>query len=89
MRIPAAACCLAILAAACSAGRGPTRTANGAMSERSAVQQLHQQGYTQLTSLHQRGTHWIGVANKSGARVQFDMDKDGSVVDFIVSKSTR
>ncbi|HWG76476.1 MAG TPA: hypothetical protein VN660_06740 [Steroidobacteraceae bacterium] len=59
------------------------------MSERSAVQQLHQQGYTQLTGLHERGTHWLGVANKSGARVQFDMDKDGSVVDFIVSKSTR
>jgi uncharacterized protein YceK len=41
---------------------------------------LHNQGYTEITDLHQNGKDWIGAAvTNAGKHVDFDIDKGGVI----------
>jgi len=37
------------------------------------------QGYTDVTNLHENGPDWIGSASKSGQVVNFDIDRSGNI----------
>jgi uncharacterized protein YceK len=44
------------------------------------TQLLHNQGYRNVKDLHRNGDDWVGSATtSSGARVDFDMDKNGVI----------
>lgn len=48
------------------------------MTEEQVAQLLHNQGYTNVTDLHQNGDDWVGAATtNTGNHVDFDMDKKG------------
>jgi len=50
------------------------------MTEPQVTQLLHNQGYRNVTSLHQNGDDWVGAATTStGKRIDFDMDKNGVI----------
>jgi hypothetical protein len=49
------------------------------MNEDQVTQLLNQQGYTEVTNLHENGQDWIGSANKGGQVVNFDIDKRGNI----------
>lgn len=50
------------------------------MSARQVTQLLHNQGYTNVTGLHQNGDNWVGAATTSaGNHVDFDIDKNGVI----------
>ena len=43
-------------------------------------QLLHNQGYTDITDLHQNGDDWVGAAaTNKGTHVDFDIDKRGVI----------
>lgn len=43
-------------------------------------QLLHNQGYSNVTHLHQNGDDWVGAATTSnGSHVDFDIDKKGVI----------
>lgn len=43
-------------------------------------QLLHNQGYTNVTGLHQNGDNWLGSATtRTGTHVTFDMDRNGVI----------
>lgn len=43
-------------------------------------QLLHNQGYTNVTGLHQNGDNWVGAAiTSAGHHVDFDIDKKGVI----------
>jgi uncharacterized protein YceK len=50
------------------------------MSADQVRQLLHNQGYTNVSGLHQNGDDWVGAATDgSGKHVDFDMDKNGVI----------
>lgn len=50
------------------------------MTARQVTQLLHNQGYTDVTGLHQNGDDWVGAAIAStGHHVDFDIDKSGVI----------
>lgn len=50
------------------------------MTPQQVRQLLHNQGYTNVTSLHQNGDDWVGAATTStGNHVDFDIDKNGVI----------
>jgi len=50
------------------------------MTADQVTQMLHNQGYRNVTGLHQNGDDWVGSATTStGKHVVFDMDKDGVI----------
>lgn len=90
-RIVAAFCVAVILGIAACSSR-PVQADHGAsrgLNQQRAVQLLAEQGYTHVSELHKRGSHWMGTADKGGQQVTFDLDKDGNAVDFILSRSVQ
>lgn len=50
------------------------------MTSDQVKQLLHNQGYHEITDLHQNGDDWIGAATTStGTHVDFDIDKSGNI----------
>ena len=50
------------------------------MTAQQVTQLLHNQGYTNVTGLHQNGDNWVGAATTStGNHVDFDIDKNGVI----------
>lgn len=50
------------------------------LSQQQVSHLLNEQGYTDITGLHKNGSNWIGSAMSSdGQRVNFDIDKDGTI----------
>ena len=50
------------------------------MNQRQVIQLLHDQGYANVTGLHQNGDDWVGAATtRTGNRIDFDMDKRGVI----------
>lgn len=50
------------------------------MTEPQVRQILHNQGYTDVTGLHQNGNDWVGAATtNAGHQVDFDIDKSGEI----------
>lgn len=50
------------------------------MNQQQVMQLLHNQGYANVTGLHQNGDDWVGAATTSaGNRIDFDMDKSGVI----------
>ena len=50
------------------------------MTSDQVTQLLHNQGYTDVTDLHQNGDDWVGAAtDNAGKHVDFDMDKNGVI----------
>lgn len=50
------------------------------MTSHQVTQLLHNQGYTQVTNLHQNGDDWVGAAlTSTGNHVDFDIDKNGVI----------
>jgi hypothetical protein len=50
------------------------------LNQDQVTQLLEQQGYSNITGLHENGSDWIGAAtNRSGQQVTFDIDKDGTI----------
>lgn len=76
-------CCAALLAllGACAAHETVKSSYVGtaAMNEDQVTQLLNQQGYTDVTNLHENGQNWIGSASKGGQIVNFDIDKNGNI----------
>lgn len=72
-----------ITLAGCSSSRENVRTAyagTASMTPAQVGQLLHDEGYTDVTDLHQNGKDWVGAAtNKSGDHVDFDIDKAGVI----------
>jgi hypothetical protein len=50
------------------------------MSAQQVEQLLNNQGYTDVTGLHQNGDDWVGEAiTSTGHHVDFDIDKNGVI----------
>ena len=50
------------------------------MTDQQVTQLLHNQGYANVTGLHQNGDDWVGAATtRAGKRIDFDMDKSGVI----------
>jgi hypothetical protein len=50
------------------------------LDQQQVTQLLEQQGYSNITGLHENGTDWIGAAtDRSGHQVNFDIDKSGTI----------
>lgn len=50
------------------------------MTSQQVTQLLYNQGYTNVTGLHQNGDNWVGAATTSaGHHVVFDIDKGGVI----------
>jgi hypothetical protein len=49
------------------------------MSMDQVTQLLNQQGYTDITGLHENGRDWIGEGQKNGQVVSFDIAPDGTI----------
>jgi hypothetical protein len=82
-RTIALSCCatLLVLLSACATHEDvkSSYVGTGAMNEDQVTQLLNQQGYTDVTNLHENGQDWIGSASKDGQVVNFDIDKHGDV----------
>jgi hypothetical protein len=60
---------------------GATGSPTGAMSEAQARQDLSNQGYSNVSDMHQSGNDWMGSAiDSSGKPVNFDVDEQGVIV---------
>ena len=51
----------------------------GSMDETQVTHLLNQNGYRNITNLHKNGSDWVGSADKDGASLTFDIDKDGQI----------
>lgn len=50
------------------------------MTAQQVEELLQNQGFSDVTNLHQNGDNWIGAAvTSAGKHVNFDLDKDGMV----------
>lgn len=50
------------------------------MTSQQVRELLHNQGYTEVTNLHQNGDDWVGAAKtNAGNHVDFDIDKNGVI----------
>lgn len=50
------------------------------MTSQQVTQLLYNQGYTDVTGLHQNGDNWVGAAiTSTGHHVDFDIDKSGVI----------
>lgn len=83
-RLPtAAACtCAALLMLAGCAGHETVKSSylgTAAMTMDQVTQLLNQQGYTDISGLHENGRNWIGEGQKNGQVVSFDIAPDGTI----------
>jgi len=79
--VPVLFCSILVTLAAC-AGREQVKAGyvgTASMDQQQVSQLLSQQGYTDITGLHQNGPDWVGEATKGGQTVTFDIDKDGTI----------
>lgn len=76
--------CFLVLLAGCSMFGGEKvkegYVGPASLDQGQVTQLLEQQGFSNITGLHENGTDWIGAAtNRSGQQVNFDIDKDGTI----------
>ncbi len=76
--------CLLVLLSACSLFGGEKvdkgYVGPASLDQAQVTQLLEQQGFSNITGLHENGSDWIGAAtNRNGQQVTFDIDKDGTI----------
>lgn len=85
MRNLPSVCLLALLAGCSMFGGGGEKVNKGyvgpaSLDQEQVTQLLQEQGFSDITGLHENGTDWVGAAiDRNGHQVNFDLDKNGTI----------
>jgi len=74
--------CLSLLALAACAGHETVKSSyvgTASMSRDQVRELLRQNGYTDVTGLHENGRDWVGAAKLKGQSVSFDIGSNGTI----------